>query len=242
MKIGPNHHEQELHAATKARNLAAAIHDAGLVRQYMDGDESAFTEIVQRHYSRIRSLANRILRNQADAEEVAQDTFIRAHRGLASFRGECSLAVWLHCIALNLARNRYGFNLRRRRNATISLESSLLEGSSFSLADALPDEAAPLRAGIIANEFVALVAECMKRLDPSHRDILLMRTKLNLSYEEIAVSLSVNIGTVKSRIARARECLREQLHQMAPEFGREAATADFFEYNRALRTPTLATA
>jgi RNA polymerase sigma-70 factor (ECF subfamily) len=228
--------------AAKARNLAAAIHDAGLVRRCMDGDDTAFTEIVQRHYARIRSVAYRVLRNQPDAEEVTQDTFIRAHRGMANFRGDCSLAVWLHCIALNLARNRYGFNVRRRRNATISIESSLMEDSAFSLADILPDEASPLRAGVMAREFVALVAECMQRLDASQREILLMRTKLNLSYEEIAVSLRVNIGTVKSRIARARECLREQLYQVAPEFGRESTGRDYFEYDRPLSTPSLALA
>src|SRR5512135_642230 len=117
----PNQEQETLDDAQTAeyRNRAAAAHDAGLVQRCMNGDDTAFTEIVQRHYARIRSQANRVLRNPADAEEVAQDTFVRAHRGLASFRGDCSLAVWLHCIALNLARNRYGFNLRRRRNVTI---------------------------------------------------------------------------------------------------------------------------
>ena len=243
-RFDPDTHDaaQAARQATKARNLAAAVHDAGLVRRCMDGDESAFTEIVQRHYSRIRALANRILRNQADAEEVAQDTFIRAHRGLASFRGECSLAVWLYCIALNLARNRYGFNFRRRRHATVSMETTLVDGSAFSLADTLPDESAAPRTEVMTSEFIALVAECMKRLDASHREILLMRTRLNLSYEEIAVSLNVNIGTVKSRIARARECLRALLPQLAPEFGRESSVTDFFEYNRALHAPSLAPA
>lgn len=231
---------QAARQATKARNLVAAVHDSGLVRRCRDGEEAAFTEIVQRHYARIRALANRILRNQADAEEVAQDTFIRAHRGLASFRGECSLAVWLHCIALNLARNRYGFNLRRRRQSTLSLETTLVEGSTFSLADTLPDEASVPRAEVMNNEFISLVAEGMKRLDACHREILLMRTKLNLSYEEIAVSLNVNIGTVKSRIARARECLRAMLPQLAPEFKRDSGVTDFFEYNRSLHPPTLA--
>ena len=228
--------------ATKARNLAASLHDAGLVQRYRAGDESAFTEVVQRHYACIRRLANRILRNQSDAEEIAQDTFIRAHRGLASFRGDCSLAVWLYCIALNLARNRYGFNFRRGRHATISLESTLTDGNDFTLADTLPDSSAAPCAEIMTKEFLAIVAEGMKRIDASHREILLMRTKLNFSYEEIAVALGVNIGTVKSRLARARECLRALLPEMAPDFGRESKVTDFFESKRALYPSTLAPA
>jgi RNA polymerase sigma-70 factor (ECF subfamily) len=91
--------------AGTARTEAAA--DRLLVRRFNDGDQSAFTEIVQRHRDRIQNLAIRFLRDPGDAEEVAQDTFVRAFRGLAKFRGESSLATWLHHIATNLARNRY---------------------------------------------------------------------------------------------------------------------------------------
>jgi len=230
-------------AAIRNQNKKAeAAHDAALVERFKAGDESAFNEVIQRYYPRIRALANQTLHNQGDAEEVAQDTFIRAHRGLANFRGECSLATWLYCIGLNLARNRYWFHFRRRRQDTISIDRPVAEGSNLTLAGALSDGSVGPRSESMTSEFVALVSSCMERLDASHREILTMRTMLNLSYEEIAESLTVNVGTVKSRIARARERLRELLRQMAPEFGQEATATDYFEFSRPLPTPSAAAA
>ena len=109
--------DESTQATTRSKNKIEAAYDAVLVERFKNGDESAFTEIIKRYYPRIRALANQTLHNQADAEEVAQDTFIRAHRGLVNFRGDASLATWLHCIGLNLARNRYWFFFRRRRMA-----------------------------------------------------------------------------------------------------------------------------
>jgi RNA polymerase sigma-70 factor (ECF subfamily) len=118
----------------------------------------------------------------------------------------------------------------------------MLEDGTATLAGVLSDGTAIPRAESITNEFVGLVARCMERLDPTHREILLMRTSLDLSYEEIADRLDINIGTVKSRVARARERLREMLRQLAPEFGRQATTADFFEVDRPEATPGFALA
>jgi RNA polymerase sigma-70 factor (ECF subfamily) len=195
---------------------AEATTDAALVRRFKAGDESAFSEIIERYYARIRALANRVLHNESDAEEVAQDTFIRAHRGLVDFRGDSSLAVWLHRIGLNLACNRYSFFVRRQRHATISLDLPLAAGSDNSLADAMCGDMADPRSESITSEFVTLVADCMERLAPSHREILRMRTMLNLSNEEIAARLKINVGTVRSRVGRARESLRALLQQSAP--------------------------
>lgn len=225
---------QDSPATTAAKNnqKAEALYDAGLVQRFKDGDEAAFTEIVQRHYGRIRVLAQQTLHNAGDAEEIAQDTFIRAHRALHNFRGECTLASWLYRIGLNLARNRYWFHFRRHRQDTLSLERPVTEGGTLSLASVLSEGTAAPRMTSIANEFVSLIAQCMERLDVSHREILVMRTQLSLSYEEIATNLGINVGTVKSRVARARERLRDHLRQLAPEFGRESTTADFFETDR----------
>jgi RNA polymerase sigma-70 factor (ECF subfamily) len=229
-------------AAKKANNKVEAAYDAALVQRFNNGDESAFTEIIKRYYSRIRALANQTLHNQADAEEVAQDTFIRAHRALANFRGDSSLATWLYCIGLNLARNRYWFYFRRRRQDTISIDRAVVEGSSVSLAGALSDGTGGPRSESMTSEFVELIAECMERLEASHREILTMRTIRNLSYEEIATSLGINVGTVKSRIARARERLRALLLQKAPEFGEASSVENFFEPVRSLPTPSFGVA
>src|SRR5277367_3297354 len=95
--------------------MQEAAHDADLVRRFNAGDEDAFVEIVSRHRGKIVSIALSHLRNHADADEISQDTFIRAHRGLARFRGDSSLATWLHRIAFNLSQNRHKYHFRRRR-------------------------------------------------------------------------------------------------------------------------------
>jgi len=109
----------------KAESAAEAAYDATLVTRFNAGDESAFVEIMRRYHNRLFSLAHNLLRNAADAEEIVQDAFIRAHRGLANFRGDSSLATWLYRIALNLSRNRYWYFFRRRRQDSLSLDHSL---------------------------------------------------------------------------------------------------------------------
>jgi RNA polymerase sigma-70 factor (ECF subfamily) len=222
----------QLAAAQKADKQSEAAYDAELVQRCRSGEQSAFTEIIKRYYPRIRALALQTLHNDADAEEVAQDTFIRAHRGLANFRGDASLATWLYCIGLNLARNRYWYFFRRRRQDTLSIDKPVTEGSTQSFAEVLSDGISDPRKETMHSEFAGLVSAAMERLDRSHREILSMRGTLDLSYEEIAAILGMNVGTVKSRIARAREKLRALLVQAAPEFGREAELADFFETTR----------
>jgi RNA polymerase sigma-70 factor (ECF subfamily) len=207
---------------------AEAIQDADLVRRFNGGDESAFSEIMTRHQSRVFATAMGLLHNKPDAEEITQDTFVRAHRGFARFRGDSSVATWLHRIAVNLARNRYWYFFRRRRHATVSLDTSVGEGdTSFSglLSAGEPDPSQESS----RNEFVNVVETCLEKLDPAYRKILTMRTVLDQSYEEIAVALGINVGTVKSRIARARERLRNRLAEECPEFSRDTDPRDWFE-------------
>src|SRR5271154_6043475 len=114
-----------------------AIIDAQLVSRFNSGEESAFVEIMSRHKARIFAAAMALLRNHADAEEIAQDTFIRAHRGLARFRGDSSLATWLHRIAVNLARNRYWYFFRRCKQATLSLDANIGDDGESTFSDLL---------------------------------------------------------------------------------------------------------
>jgi RNA polymerase sigma-70 factor (ECF subfamily) len=203
--------------------------DMQLVRRYVAGDESAFVEIMHRYQVKILAVAQSLLHNRADAEEITQDTFVRAHLNLARFRGDSSLATWLHRIALNLARNRYWYFFRRRRHATFSLDCPIGPEGDATVADLIaadsPDPARESSRG----EFAALVAASLERLDPVHRKILSLRVLQNKSYDEIAGELGINPGTVKSRIARAREKLRSLLAEACPEFAPEAAPADWFE-------------
>src|ERR1700690_1301529 len=141
-----------------------AIQDAVLVRQFIGGDESAFSEIMNRHRSRVFAAAMGLLHNHSDAEEITQDTFVRAHRGFSRFRGDSSVATWLHRIAVNLARNRYWYFFRRRRHATLSLDATLGDEGHSTFSDLLsaadPDPAQESS----RNEFTSAVESCMAKL------------------------------------------------------------------------------
>jgi RNA polymerase sigma-70 factor (ECF subfamily) len=208
---------------------AEAVHDADLVRRFNGGDESAFLEIMSRHRSRIFAAAIGLLHNHADAEEITQDTFVRAHRALARFRGDSSLATWLHRIAVNLARNRYWYFFRRCRQATLSLDAAMGDGAESRFSDLLSAADPDPSQENSRSEFIGAVEASMEKLEPSHRQILTMRSVLDQSYEEIAAALGINVGTVKSRIARARESLRKRLAEECPDFARESDPADWFE-------------
>ena len=211
--------------AAAAREVA--LHDRMLVLRFNRGDESAFVEIVARYRDRMFSIALSMLRNRADAEEIAQDTFIRAHRGLANFRGDSALSTWLHRIALNLSRNRYWFNFRRCQHAMRSFDSAFSDDNSATLASLVASDAPNPLQEAAASEFSDLVAACMQRLGPSHREILTQRNILNCTYEEIARAFGISIGTVKSRIARARVNLRGLLAKACPEFSPDSSPSEW---------------
>lgn len=216
-------------AARRAQSLADSQRDVALVRRFNGGDESAFLEIMSHYREKLFPIVFSLLRNRSDAEEIVQDTFIRAHRGLAKFRGDSSLATWLHRIAVNLARNRYWYFFRRRRQDTLSLDCPLGEESDATFTELVAAEDPDPARTATTEEFSALVETCMGRLDPRHREILTLRNLLHHSYDEIAARLGINVGTVKSRIARARENLRSLLAEACPEFAPDADPADWFE-------------
>jgi RNA polymerase sigma-70 factor (ECF subfamily) len=216
-------------AARLSLARAEALLDADLIAQFVAGDEAAFIAIVHRYREKVLAQACRFLRNPADAEEIAQDTFVRAHRGLATFRGDSSLATWLYRITINLARNRYWHLFRRRQHLTLSLDCPLTEASNRTFSDVVPTtDADPARQATVA-EFEVMVSACMEKLDVGQREILTLRNLLHHSYDEIALSLGINTGTVKSRIARARGSLRGLLAETYPDFPADGATNDWFE-------------
>jgi|SRR5580698_1951527 len=216
--------------------------DAELVRRTNEGDEGAFEEIMARHRDRVFALALRHLHNHADAEEIAQDTFIRAHRGLTRFRGDSSLATWLHRIAFNLSRNRCKHNFCRRQHSTLSLDCALSADSDAAFSDLVATDApGPVREAA-ASEFSELVVSCMQRLGTRHREILTMRGGLSQSYGDIALTLGVSVGTVKSRIGRARENLRELLAESYPGVAPGPSLLGWFDSIRSHGRIALATA
>ena len=202
-------------ARTATSQREAAL-DAELVRRCNGGDDSAFDEIVRRHRAKIYGLVRGCLPDRSDVEEVVDDTFIRAYRGLRRFRGESSLGTWLYHIALNLSRNRYWFLLRRRHLAG-SLDVPVPAGSDTTLADLVRSDGPDPAQELDRQEFVTVLAKCLDHLPPRQREILVLRTRLDASYAKIATELGLNVGTVKSRIARARQQLRKSVNAIAPE-------------------------
>ncbi|MFP4165611.1 MAG: RNA polymerase sigma factor [Opitutales bacterium] len=185
--------------------------DSLLVERIKQGDAVAYDDMVTRYWDRIFSRVMRLLKNRQDAEEVTQDAFIRAYRGLDNFRGDASFSTWLYQIATNLAHNRYWYWFRRKREQTISLAQPLGEDGDLTLENVMPCDGENPADAALTQEFVDRVSECMEGLGSKHREILVLRNVKNLSYEEIADLLGVNVGTVKSRIARARESLRQRM-------------------------------
>lgn len=201
-------HPERMSAEGKASEMAE---DKMLVDRFKNGDVAAYEEMVNRYWGRIFAMVFQLLKNRQDAEEVTQDAFVRAHRGLENFRGDSSFSTWLFQIATNLARNKYWYWWRRKRGFTLSLEETFANEGEGTLLDVFPAEGETPTDAAVTQEFVDRVAECMETLNPRHREILELRNVRNLSYEEISDLLGISIGTVKSRIARARDSLKSSM-------------------------------
>lgn len=182
-----------------------------LIKRIKDGDLSAYNIMVTRYWDRTYARVIQLLNNKQDAEEVTQDAFIRAQRGLATFRGESSFGTWLYQIATNLARNRYWYWFRRKRDQSFSIDQPLSVDTDITLENFMPSEQESPSQAAITQEFVDRVATCMDDLSEQHRQVLVLRNIENMSYDAIAARLGLSVGTVKSRIARGRERLRDLL-------------------------------
>lgn len=202
------HQNEDERMSSKAQEVAL---DHALVNRFKNGDQAAFDEMVSRYWDRIYSMVHQLLRNQQDAEEVTQDAFIRAHRGLVNFRGDSAFSTWLYQIATNLARNRYWYWWRRKRDKSVSFDAPVGAENDMTLADIIPAEVETPDDITVTAEFVSRIGKGMEKLSSKHREILTLRNVKNLSYEEIAEILNISVGTVKSRIARARDSLKAKL-------------------------------
>jgi RNA polymerase sigma-70 factor (ECF subfamily) len=175
--------------------------DRELVARCQAGDEEAFDALVLRHQQRAFNVAFQLLRNHEDAAEVAQDAFVRIYRSISEFRGECEFTTWLHQIVVNLARNKHRWWKRRGRLQTVPLDGPLRASGNA------PDAEA------VGAEFVERLSARMAELPARLREALVLRNVEGLSYEQIAATLNCSVGTVKSRIARAREQLRKAMSE-----------------------------
>ena len=185
--------------------------DALYVQALQAGEASALEPLMAKYRDRIFQRAFQLLKSREDAEEVTQDAFIRAWQSIDKFRGDSAFSTWLYQIATNLAHNRYWHGHRRKRHATVALEQPLGDEGAGTVADVLPDESVNTTEMVELEELGSSINEALGRLRGEHREILELRFARNLSYESISQRLGLHLGTVKSRIARARQCLREAM-------------------------------
>ena len=175
-----------------------------LVRAAAGGDESAFSELVRMYENKAYHLALRMVGNAEDAYDVAQDAFLAAWRGLPSFRGESGFSTWLYRLVSNAAIDHLRRTKHQRGNVSLDDEELNLDAPDNS---PTPQEAAEEK------DLKEAVAAGLRELSDDPRTVLVMREVQELSYEEIAESLQLDLGTVKSRISRARTHLRKILLQ-----------------------------
>lgn len=180
-----------------------------------NGDDCAFGELVNTHWDKIYNRANSLLSNHQDAEEVAQDTFLRARKSIVNFRGECSLSTWLYHIATNLARNKHWYWWRRKRGESVSLDSQVGDDENTRLCDVIAGDDDTPAEETESNEFARTLPEAIASLPAKYGDVIKLRVARDLSHEEISAELGISVGTVKSRLSRAREYLRMELEKRA---------------------------
>lgn len=177
--------------------------EAGDASRFLDrlraGEAAAFEELVMTYQHRVFGVALRMLGSAAEAEEVAQEAFVRAHRALGDFRGDAKLSTWLYAITSRLCLNRLASGERRLARQG---EETLLR-----LADSTPRPDAALE----RNELEAALGRAIAELPEDRRIVVVLRDLEGLSYEEIAQALDLELGTVRSRLHRARADLRDKL-------------------------------
>jgi RNA polymerase sigma-70 factor (ECF subfamily) len=180
--------------------------EAALVQRCAAGDEASCAELVGIHQRMVFGLALHLLGDRDEALDLSQEVFLRVFRTIATFRGQSALRTWIYRIVVNQARNRQRWWRRRHRAEQVSLDEHVEQfGEMESTRDVLPDRL------LASKETAGHIWQSLSRLPFDQRTALILREIDGLRYEEIAFSLGVAVGTVKSRLTRARQALRADL-------------------------------
>ena len=175
------------------------------------GEAAAFERLVAERSRDVYALLYRLTADAEEARDLTQETFLRAYQSIGRFRGEADLKTWIYRIAVNQARNRWRWWRRRRRDATVSLDANGERGEQPLAASLRNEDAANPEEETLAHEREHRLREALLTLRRAYREAVILRDVEGLSYEEVAATLQINIGTVKSRIARGRLELRRKL-------------------------------
>lgn len=180
--------------------------DLELVRRAQRNERGAFDLLVLKYQHKVVKLVARLLRDPTEAEDVAQEAFVKAYRALGSFRGDSAFYTWLYRIAVNTARNAIASRQRR----PLDYEAELSESEQLNVASRLRDNDTP-EATALSEEIRETVNEAIGQLPEDLRTAIVLREVEGLSYEEIAAAMDCPVGTVRSRIFRAREAIDRAL-------------------------------
>lgn len=180
--------------------------DQDLVVRVQQGDNKAFDLLVLKYQLRLSKLVSRFLRNQSDVPDVVQESFIKAYRALPNFRGESAFYTWLYRIAINTAKNHLVSQSRKSPANSIDVQ----DAEDYGASEWLKEYASPEREAL-ASELEATIHQAMGELPSDLREAITLREIEGLSYEDIAEVMDCPIGTVRSRIFRAREAIDSKL-------------------------------
>lgn len=183
--------------------MAEAETDEQLVRKAQEENDRAFGQLVERYESKVYSLALKMLRNPEDAEDVLQDTFLRAYRGIKSFKGNSTFSTWVYRITANSALMR----LRKKQLPTVSIDDADEREAPINIADWAPGPAEQL----LSQETQRAMNEAIEALPAEFRQVFVLRDIEELSNSEVADILDLSVAAVKSRLHRARLKVRNRL-------------------------------
>ena len=197
-------------ASAEARSVPSA--EEQFLERLRAGEAAAFNRLVEERHGDIYALLYRLTEDPEEARDLTQETFLQAFRHLASFRGDADLRTWLYRIAVNQARNRWRWWKRRRRDRTVSLDAPVSDDNDSPLSAGLAsDEGLDPERQALARERELALHAALKSLSRPYREVIVLRDIEGLSYEEVAGTLDLNVGTVKSRLSRGRNELRRRL-------------------------------
>jgi RNA polymerase sigma-70 factor (ECF subfamily) len=195
-------------SAERSAECAAENDDLRLVESLRSGEERAYEELLTRFQQPVYVLALRLLEDPSGASDVVQEVFLKVFRNVASFRGQSTLKTWIYRITVNEAHNARRWFFRHRRRE-VELDTGPDDARNWK--ENIPDEGRSPFEEAFGREQHVMVEAALEKINPIFREAVVLRDISDLSYEEIAEILGVSLGTVKSRILRGREALREEL-------------------------------
>ena len=190
--------------------MGADVSDLSLVRRVQRGDKGAFDALVLKYQHKLVKLVTRYVRNPAEAEDIAQEAFIKAYRALPQFRGDSAFYTWLYRIAINTAKN--AVVSRDRSPVDYDFDRDSID-ESYDMQGRLKDSETP-EGLVLTDEIRQTVNAAIEQLPEDLRTAIVLRELEGLSYEQIAATMGCPVGTVRSRIFRAREAIDQRLREV----------------------------